>query len=341
VIFPTRDDDVVFLDQFRRELEKRFTLTIPESVVVDDCLDKWRTYRAARSAGVPVPQSWLVETKDELRQISKTVRFPCVLKPPASRRWHQGASWQLVGARKAIGIASRDELIAQYEQVAQADKRALVQEMVLGGDECLVITACYFDRHSNFVVGFNTQKTLQIPERFGTGCIVRSADYPELFAPTIRLLQQISFTGIAEVEYKWDAAEGAHKLIEINPRPWDQHRLGQTQGVDLIWLAYCEHAGLPEPRFQKKHEVTNWIAEDAVFLGAARSLYHRDGKLRSLLRMAKGKKIFAIWSWKDPLPLIGYMTTRFLPGLMWAALRAVGSKWLHRRKRATRTQEVG
>jgi hypothetical protein len=52
-----------------------------------------------------------------------------------------------------------------------------------------------------------------------------------------------------------------HDPIEINPRPWDQHRLGNTCGVDLIYLAYCEHGGLPLPRFETKQSEDKWIAE--------------------------------------------------------------------------------
>src|SRR5579864_9301459 len=43
VIFPTRDDDVVFLDRFRKELEPYFVLTVPESSVLQACLDKSET----------------------------------------------------------------------------------------------------------------------------------------------------------------------------------------------------------------------------------------------------------------------------------------------------------
>ena len=55
VIFPTRDDDVAFLDRFRRELEPYFILTIPESKVLDGCLSKWETYLWAERAGVSTP----------------------------------------------------------------------------------------------------------------------------------------------------------------------------------------------------------------------------------------------------------------------------------------------
>src|ERR1039458_6296972 len=207
-IWPTRDDDVVFLDRYRRELAPYFIPMVPESSVVQACLDKWETYQWALRVGVPTPRTWLVDNDTDLGKASAEVKYPCVLKPAAAHHWRQGGNWELVGQRKAIAVNSPEELVAEYGRVALANRRVLVQEMIAGGDENLAIAACYLDRQSNWVAGFNTQKVVQIPEGFGTGCIVQATDRPELFEPTLRLLQAMRFTGIAEVEYKWNAEIG-------------------------------------------------------------------------------------------------------------------------------------
>jgi predicted ATP-grasp superfamily ATP-dependent carboligase len=192
----------------------------------------------------------------------------------------------------------------------------------------LVIVACYLDRQSNWVTGFNTQKLVQSPEGFGTGYIVQTAHRPELLDPTRRLLQTMGFTGIAEVEYKWNAAKSAFQLIEVNPRSWDQHRLGNACGVDLIYLAYCERAGLevPSPPKQDGTPTYKWVAEDALVMECARLLWRRDTKLLFLFRSLRGKRIYGIWWWKDPLPSFVYAVRRFIPSLavniirfLWAA----------------------
>ena len=155
--------------------------------------------------------------------------------------------------------------------------------------------------------GFNAQKLVQTPPGFGTGCIVQSSDRPELFDRTTRLLQSIGFTGIAEVEYKWDATEKEYKLIEINPRPWDQHRLGTACGVDLVHLAYCDHAGIPVPAVHAQFTAQKWIAEDALLMTMLRLLWRREPGIRSLLRQTRGKKQYGIWSANDPMPFIAYV----------------------------------
>lgn len=316
VLFPTRDDDVAFLDRYRNELAPYFRLVIPPHEPLEAALSKWETYVWAKRCGVPTPESWLLESEDDLRRVLPEVRYPCVLKPLSSHLWRLGRNWQIVGARKAIGLNSEAELVAEYAAIRCADSRAILQVMVPGGDDALIIAACYLDRDSRLVAGFNTQKLLQIPEGFGTGCIVASADAPELFPRTEQLLRAMGYQGIAEVEYKWDATRREHLLIEINPRPWDQHRIGAYCGVDVIYAAYCEHAGLPLPAAAKPVRSCKWIAEDTFARTVMQMAWRRDPRLRDLFRLARGKRIFAVWSIKDPLPLLAYAITRFIPSLV-------------------------
>lgn len=327
VLFPTRDDDLVFLDRFRTELAPFFSLVMPDSAVLRVCLDKWETALAAERAGVSTPRSWTIESRADFARVAAEVTYPCVLKPVAAWQWRQAKNWELVGARKAIGIGSEQELAAEYAAIARADERALVQEMVPGGDECLVIAACYMDRERRFAAGFNTRKLVQIPEGFGTGCIVQAVDRPELFAPAVRLLEAIGFTGIAEVEFKWDAARGEYRLIEINPRPWDQHRLGKGAGADLAYVAYCDHAGVEPAPMRRASGGQKWIAEDAFIMAALRLLRRRDPQLRVLFRMAQGPRTYAIWSTADPLPGLVYLATGLAPQLWRSAVWAVEQVW--------------
>jgi len=326
IIFPTRDDDVVFLDRFREELSPFYILTVPEHPVIEDCLDKWKTYLCAVKAAVPTPKCWLIESEESLRRQLTDLEYPCVLKPVAAHHWRKGANWELVGGRKAVGVWNEAELLREYKSVSQANPLVLAQAFVPGADDSLVIAACYFDRSSRFVAGFNTRKLIQIPEGFGTGCIVQTANVPELFEATSRLLQTMRFTGIAEVEYKWDAGRKVYQLIEINPRPWDQHSLGRSIQCDLIYMAYCEHAGLPCEPMKAAPRDRKWIAEDGFVTAALQLLWRRDPAVFRLLALARGTRTYAIWSWRDPLPFLIYMTTRFIPGLILNSMRLIWSK---------------
>ncbi len=341
VLFPTRDDDLVFLDRFRDELMPYFSLVIPDAAVLAACLDKWETYQWAERAGIPTPKSWFLRGPESLTRVLPNVTFPCVLKPLASHHWRRGRNWDIVGARKAIGIASAADLLKEYAAVSRADERALLQEMVAGSDDGIVTAGCYLDAESKWVAGFNIRKLLQVPEGFGTGCIVETVDSPEACALTLQLLQKMHFSGIAEVEYKRDVVDGKLKLIEINPRPWDQHALGKSGGVDLMYLAYCEHAGLKRPVFTRRTVGQKWIAEDALFTVIVRLLWKDRSNLSSLMRLARGKRTYAIWSAKDPLPLLAYLVTVYIPGLITAGVRYIWAKFDGRKATDLRREGKG
>jgi len=316
IIFPTRDDDVLFLDRYREELNRYFLLAVPESPVVEACLNKWQTYLWAQQAGVPTPRCWTAEGEEDLHRIVPELTFPCVLKPVSSLHWRKNDNWQIVGSRKAVSLSSAEQLFSEYASISRADKRVLLQEMVAGSDDHLLVAACYLDRHSNLLAGFTAQKLAQAPEGFGTGFIIQTVDRPELLATAVRLLQHIRFTGIAEVEFKWDSLHRQYQLIEVNPRPWDQHRLSRASGFDLIYTAYCDYVRLALPSLETTIAVKKWVAEDTFILTCLRFLWRRDRKLGSLFRLARGNRTYAIWSVKDPLPFLGYSIMRFIPQLL-------------------------
>ncbi len=172
VLFPTRDHDLVFLDRFRQELAPYFLAVIPERPALAACLNKWQTHQWAQQVGIPAPKCRVVQSREEAESALEDIGYPCVLKPLEAHHWRKGQNWEFVGGRKAIAVFSKQEFLAEYAAIARAESRILVQELIPGGDECLRIAACYMDRHGEFSGGFNTRKLVQIPEGFGTGCIV-------------------------------------------------------------------------------------------------------------------------------------------------------------------------
>jgi predicted ATP-grasp superfamily ATP-dependent carboligase len=325
VLFPTRDHDVLFLDSFREQLEPWFSLVVPNRQALRASLNKWETFLCAKRAGVSVPECWLIEDRDMLERILPSVTYPCVLKPVASTDWRKGGNWELVCGRKAILVSSQQELLSEYDVISAADQRALLQEMIPGGDDLLVIAACYMDANLRFVAGFNTRKLLQVPEGFGTGCIVQAADSPALVQEAVRLLEAMQFNGIAEVEFKWNAARNTYMLIEVNPRPWDQHRLGKSCGTDLALLAYHEHAGLKVPPIVKRSSCQKWIAEDVLILTALRMIAKGDPRWRRTISLARGNRVYAIWSVKDPAPAFAHCFLHLVPNLVRAGLQTLRS----------------
>lgn len=325
VLFPTRDDDVLFLDAFRDELQRHYTLLLPKVEPLETCLNKWKTYQAAVAAGIASPRTWMISSRAELQAAIPEMTLPCVIKPVFAQHWRKPGNWQLVGSRKAVGIYSAAAMLEEYDLIARADKRVLVQEMVPGGDNRLWIAACYRNRAGEFVGGFAAQKLVQVPEVFGTGCVVQTVDRPDILEMASALLNRIDYTGVAEVEFKEDD-RGVYNLIEVNTRPWDQHRLGEACGADVIYAAYRDLAGLPASSIRQQSSGHKWIAEDVYWLLLLRSLWKRDGRFREWRRLARGRRVYAISWWRDPLPTLGYFFAQIIPQLAGTAFQLLRAR---------------
>ena len=85
------------------------------------------------------------------------------------------------------------------------------------------------------------------------------------------------------------------------------------------------------PAVNSHFSQVKWIAEDTFVETALRFLWKRDPQLRSMFRLARGKRIYAIWSARDPLPFLVYWFIHFLPRIittgisgLWSAIKR---KW--------------
>ena len=147
--------------------------------------------------------------------------------------------------------------------------------------------------------------------RFST--YVETVDEPQVVEAAVRLLAKINFTGIVEVEFKKDLRDGQYKLLDVNPRVWGWHTLGQRAGVDfphLLWLL-VRGEPVPEVRGRTGERWKRFSADLPIAISEI--LKGRLGiwdYLASFLIPAEP----AIFAWDDPLP--GLLELPSLAGLL-------------------------
>ena len=327
VIFPTSDFDVLFLDRYRAKLEPHYRLSIPPTDCLAKVMDKQALFAAARDVGVAAPKTMTVNSLEQLADAAREIGFPCVLKPVSSIHWRIHEDLRGGGAHaKALQARNEEELKTHYLDASSLYHNVLIQELIPGGADRLAVLGGYVDEASELLAYFTARKIIQSPDEFGTGCLVESVDVPVLYEPTARLLRSLGYRGMAEVEYKLDVVTGEYKLIEINPRHWDWHRLGNASGVNLTWTAYCHLTGAHVERRRLHTASAKWIAEDTL---AHYCFQHAiDGRInaRKLINDLSGQRIYGIFAWSDPLPFIRYSLTFGLPRLSKKIVTALGHK---------------
>ena len=83
VLLAASDEAIALIAEHRQSLSEKFTLDLSNRAAQLCMLDKLCTYRAAQAAGVPTPQFWVADTREQLEQLEHKLVFPLVLKPIA------------------------------------------------------------------------------------------------------------------------------------------------------------------------------------------------------------------------------------------------------------------
>src|ERR1051326_2962797 len=140
VIFPTRDFDVMFLQNHSRELSSLYRL--PPSSAVQCFLDKLELFKIAKEHEIPVPATVVCNSIEDVAAQSARLRFPLVVKPRMAVQWRQKDAWQAVGARKAFLVRSAGGLCAEYARLASISPEVMIQEYVEGADCDIAVCCC-------------------------------------------------------------------------------------------------------------------------------------------------------------------------------------------------------
>ena len=131
----------------------------------------------------------------------------------------------------------------------------------------------------------------------------------EIAQLSAELLAGLGYTGVAGTEFKWDARDEQWKLIEVNPRPTLWFALTRAAGVDVVWDAYCDLVGRPNPvHWNCQDDSARWqlLVRDLV---SGLHFLRREGlSFRDFVRTVVDprRKEYAVLSLADPGAVFGY-----------------------------------
>ena len=238
VLVPTNDDWVLALARHRGQLEQHYRYSFASHEVVERALGKTALYRACEALGVDVPRSWYL---DELtpEQVADRVPYPCVLKPDDSRGFYTAFR------AKVFVVQDRDELLARCAEAAVAGLTLVAQEWVDTRPGGFWSVASYLSPDGTPRGVFTGRKLEQWPPDFGTSCLADARWDADIAAAGVRVLQELGYSGISEIEFVQDAATGRMLLLDVNTRAWKWIGLPVAAGIDLPLLAYRDAVGTP------------------------------------------------------------------------------------------------
>ena len=200
--------------------------------------DKRAQMEAAWRAGVDTPKTVFVSSGAELEAAAGEIRFPAVLKPVES------LAFKLRFHRHILDVETPAELQRIYDKVDDLGV-LILQERIPGGEDELWTVGSYLDAESRPLAVFTGHKLRQYPHAGGS-CLAGVSRWDDKLADAaLRLLQELHFHGVSQVEFKRDPRDGRFCLMEINARHWKWHGLAARCGVNLSYAAYRDAIGDP------------------------------------------------------------------------------------------------
>jgi len=203
----------------------------------DGVLDKESLYRRCEALGVPYPETHSLADVDPTEAADR-LGYPLVAKPARKREG------EAVLGTNVPEIEDEGELASVVATAEDAGIRLLLQERVdvaVGEDRSV---ASYVPASGvGDALGIVGNARVRDPTGYGTSCVVRPVESPELAGRAYDLLADAGYHGISEAEFVYDEARGEFVLLDLNTRPWKWIGLPVEVGADLPYAAYAGTVG--------------------------------------------------------------------------------------------------
>lgn len=297
VLYPTSDEAAAMLGRHYAELKGRFKLTTPTWNVLRWAYNKRLTHSLATTAGVDYPRTWYPVNREELSAIEAS--FPLILKPAVKKDVNRFT------IDKAWRVDDPTALHLRYEEACQyvTPDLVMVQELIPGGGESqFSYAALCSDGHP--LAWTTACRRRQYPTDFGhSSSFVETVKQSEIEAPAKRLLRAMHYTGVVELEFKYDSREARFKLLDINARLWTWHTLCTRAGLDFPYLLWRLVHDEDIPELHGRPGV-RWVRMGTDVLSAASEILRGRLSPVEYIRSLRPPVELALFAPDDPGPAL-------------------------------------
>ena len=303
LLFPTSDEYVEYLSKNYDQLSSRFCLGIPNPPCVNIFANKRSTYQFCEDNQIPHPKSYYPNSINEIKLRSTTINYPIVVKPAIMYSFHK-----LLG-KKAFLCSSSEELENQCSQIESKGypiNQLVLQEFLSGGAKCLYSFGVYA-KDGKPRAWLQANRIRQNPMDFGNSTTFAvTCNIPQIEDTARKILQLTNYTGLAEVEFMYDANSNEYKFLEINTRAWKWHSISENFGFGFLSELIRDANGL-ESKFFPVCERKAWVERLTDWAVILKGSLKGKLNLQEAIKTYRIKKVSAVWSWRHPLPAIMYI----------------------------------
>ncbi len=249
VLIPTNDPCLMLVSRNFDRLSRYYTMATPHWNIMEQLLDKAKTYRLAAEAGIKTPRFFTPRDLGELERTASSLDF-------------ENCSYVLKVNVMSPGPA--DPLTGRLTQSAGSDMASLegtcleiftrtgalpmIQEVVPGGTDACVGVSMVVDHDHHPTISYSVKRLQLYPYRkvlegahpyeLGANVYCESARDDEAVEAARRFVHRAQYYGAMTVEFKRDSRDGSLYLIKADPRVVNATSLSAALGLDIPTTLY-------------------------------------------------------------------------------------------------------
>ncbi|WP_286256132.1 ATP-grasp domain-containing protein [Streptomyces graminofaciens] len=306
VLVPTDEEAAVLIAEHQGELAERFLFPRVDAELPRRLASKQGLHELCAEHGIPSPAAAFPQSYEEIERFAERARFPLVAKNrEAFERRRRPA------VNGTTRIATREGLLRLARDWGERPG-VILQDYLPREDAEDWIVHAYFDAHSMPRALFTGVKVRSWPPHAGMTANAYIVDNPELADLAARFIKQIGFSGVVDLDLRFDRRDGQYKLLDFNPRMGAQFRLFESEaGIDVVRAMHLDLTGRSVPEGEQLTG-RRYIVENIDL--PALLAYRRSGYTTPHAPAHASGTELAWLAGDDPLPFLTMLARFVRPG---------------------------
>ncbi len=245
VLIYSTDLNTLIVSKYQDRLtDAGFLLNIPCYSILDNVFDKWKCFKIAKSLGIPVAKTQLVESIEDIKAVWDSFKKPVILKPT-----------KLAGGmyRKFDTMDEAEKNIEWIQKIVESPEyQAMQSEIILQEwleydmTDIWCCEAVYST--ASMPIGLYTIKKIHSSLSIEGNCTSRlfageHIHSKDLIAMVETLLSKMDWKGFAHVDCLFVPSDNKFYLTEVNPRLPGFSFYPTSAGFDMAYYYYADLVG--------------------------------------------------------------------------------------------------
>ena len=227
-VVPSTDEFAQFVAIHGGRLDGKYRWLAPAADIARSCANKVRFDQLCKQLGMLAPRAFVFASETVYEAEKEALSFPLIIKPTFARELPKSV------IPKVMLLESEEEFYGVAREVWARGADVFCQEYIPGGYECVYFVGGFVNEAHEFEKLFIGHKKMEYPLLGGTTTYCQLEWVEDVCDIARRFVKDTGYSGLIDIEFKRDPRDGRFKLIEVNPRIGQWHRVSDDGKMDLI-----------------------------------------------------------------------------------------------------------